>query len=124
MRAGFTLLELIFALLIFQLGVLATAGMVHMAQRILMRSHLTVRGIIEARWIADSLASGSTMGEGTRSYPWGDISWAPASDELGGVSVVAFVPALGDTVAELRAVMIPVASTVLTVGGGPEEARW
>lgn len=103
MRQGFTLLELIFGLFVFQVGLLAVAGMVFLAQQNLLRSQLTLRGLLEAERVVDSLQRGGADGEGQRSFEWGQVIWAPASDEVGGVEVKVFAPAVVDTVVELRA---------------------
>ena len=46
---GYSLVELIFALLIFQVGVLGVAGMILTAQQSLTRAQLILRGTLEAR---------------------------------------------------------------------------
>ena len=56
MRRGFSLVELLLALLLLQVGILATAGMVLLSQQNFRRAELTLRGLLEAGWIADSLA--------------------------------------------------------------------
>jgi len=113
--------ELVLALLVFQVGLLATAGMILLAQRNLLRAELTVRGILEAGLVADSLERMGEIGSGLRPYLWGEVSWAPASDEIGGLTVVAFSTLLGDTLVAFRA-LIPRQDSVtlsgrLTAGG-------
>jgi prepilin-type N-terminal cleavage/methylation domain-containing protein len=104
MRSGFSLIELVIALVIFQVGLLATAGMVVLAQRNLLRAEITVRGVLAAGWVADSLERVNDPGQGRRAHPWGEVSWLPADDEIGGVLVAVFSPLLGDTLVRLRAV--------------------
>ncbi|MFH1765748.1 MAG: hypothetical protein ABIF09_16285, partial [Gemmatimonadota bacterium] len=95
----------VLALLVFQVGLLATAGMVLLAQQNLLRAELTVRGILAADLVADSLEEEGEVGSGRRPYIWGEVSWAPASDEIGGLTVVAFSTLLGDTLVEFRALI-------------------
>jgi len=106
-RMGFSLVEVIFALLLFQVGLLGTAGMIFMAQQNLLRAELTVRGILEAGIMVDSLERGGELTTGERRYLWGEVSWAPSSDEIGGVIVHAISTRLGDTLVVLRALIPP-----------------
>ena len=105
MREGFSLVELVLALVVFQVGLLATAGMVFLAQQNLLRAEVTGRGILEADLVADSLEDIGEAGSGRRPYLWGEVSWAPASDQIGGLNVVAFSTLLGDTVVAFRALI-------------------
>ncbi len=114
MTRGFSLTELLVALVVFQVGLLGVAGMVLTAQRNLTRAELTVRGVLEAQLMADSVRDGGGEGSGRAVHPWGEVSWAPAPGIPGGVRAVAFSNHGGDTVA------------VVTVwprpgGGGAEE---
>ena len=121
MKSGFSLVELVLALLVFQVGLLATAGMILLAQRNLLRAELTVRGILEAGLVADSLERMGEIGSGLRPYPWGEVSWAPASDEIGGLTVAAFSTLLGDTLVAFRALIPRQDSVALSgrlIGGG------
>ncbi len=99
MRGGFSLVELLLALLIFQVGILATAGMVLVSQRNFRRAELTLRGLLEAGWVADSLASAGVEGSGSHTYSWGEIAWAPLSGPGSGLRVSAWSPLEGDTLA-------------------------
>ncbi len=103
MKKGFSLVELVFALLVLQVGLLATAGLVFLAQESMLRAELTVRGVIEARRVADSLARSGDGGSGTLAYPWGEVSWPLPPDGLGGVRVVAVSAERGDTLGRARA---------------------
>jgi len=103
MKNGFSLVELVLALVLFQVGILATAGMVLLAQRNLLRAEVIMKGIFEADLVADSLGRSGENGSGRRRYSWGEVSWTPTSDQLGGLTVVAFSFLLGDTLVALRA---------------------
>lgn len=97
---GYSLLELIFALLIFQVGILGVAGMILTAQQSLTRAQLILRGTLEARMTGDSLLteSGGESGEAVR--PWGALAWTRG--ETGELKVVAVTAGGGDTLAVLR----------------------
>jgi type II secretory pathway pseudopilin PulG len=99
MRRGFSLVELLLALLLFQVGLLATAGMVFLSQQNFRRAELTLRGMLEAGWIADSLARAGEGEAGTASFPWGEIRWSPASSPVPSIRVSAWSPLEGDTLA-------------------------
>ena len=118
MRGGFSLVELVLALLIFQIGLLATAGMVFLAQRSLLRAELTVRATLASDLVADSLEEVGESSAGRREYPWGEITWTPASDEIGGLFVLASSSLIGDTLVTLRALTPREPS-----GGGGEGLR-
>ena len=96
---GFSLVELLFALLVFQVGVLGVAGMVLMAQQNLMRAEITARGVLEAQLAADSVRDAGSGGSGSATHAWGQVSWGPAPDVPGGVRAVAVSNHGGDTVA-------------------------
>jgi hypothetical protein len=105
MKTGFSLVELVLALLVFQIGLLATAGMVLLAQRSLLRAELTVRATLASDLVADSLEEVGEASTGRRGYAWGEIAWTPASDEIGGLLVFASSTLLGDTLVTLRALI-------------------
>jgi prepilin-type N-terminal cleavage/methylation domain-containing protein len=105
MRRGFSLVEVLVALLLFQVGILATASMALLAQRHLTRAELTLRGTLEARWIADSLLSQGGEGPekpGTASFSWGEVRWFPVTLGRRGLRVVATRRGSRDTLAVLH----------------------
>ncbi|MGW8267741.1 MAG: hypothetical protein ACWGSQ_15355 [Longimicrobiales bacterium] len=97
---GFSLLELILALLIFQVGILGVAGMVLTAQRTLTRAHLVLRGTLEGRELADSLLAEGTEGAGEMVRPWGGLAWTNEGPQ--GLKLVATTRGGRDTLAILR----------------------
>ena len=121
MKRGFSLVELVLALLIFQVGILATAGLILTSQRDLVRAELTLIGTLEADLVADSIERFSEPSSGSRRYLWGEVSWSPMVDEIGGLSVVAFSTLLGDTLISLRA--LPPGDDSLSVRGIPASPR-
>ena len=98
-RRGFSLIELLVALVIFLVGLLGVAGLVVMAQRTLTRSDLILRGTLAAWRVGDSLATSEERGSGELSRGWGLVSWGPG--EGGSVRIVATGRAPGDTLATL-----------------------
>lgn len=83
--AGYSLAELVVALALFQVGLLAVAGWVLLAQEVLLEAELTQRAALEAEALADSLVRGRVGGEGRVSKGWGELLW---EGEGGGGSLV------------------------------------
>jgi type II secretory pathway pseudopilin PulG len=104
MKRGFSLVELTIALVLLQVGILATAGMILQAQRDLTRAELVVRGVLDAQRVGDSLLAlggEGPPGRGTVSTLWGEVAWSPANPGSGGVRLVARRLDEGDTLAVL-----------------------
>lgn len=122
---GFSLAELLVALVIFQVGLLAVAGMVFLAQQNLARAELRTRAYLEAKWVADSMGLETAGGSGRLGRPWGEVRWAPFSEGPGGTRVVALGPGGEDTLASL-VVWAPPPDTILwgPDGFGGEETSW
>lgn len=74
-RTGFSLAELLVALVILQVGLLAVAGWVLLAQEALLEAELTQRAVLEAEVLADSLLRVGAEGEGRVSRGWGELFW-------------------------------------------------
>jgi Tfp pilus assembly protein PilV len=120
---GYSLVELIFALLIFQVGVLGVAGMILTAQQSLTRAQLILRGTLEARMTGDSLLAEGVEGSGESVRPWGALAWTRGG--TGELKVVAVTAGGGDTLAVLR-IWPPVRDAMVeldseTPAGGGEE---
>ena len=96
---GYSLVELVVALVIFQIGLLGVAGMVLTAQKTLARAQLIMRGTLEASRVGDSLLAGEGEGRGELDRAWGLISWAP--DREGTLRVVALAGNGSDTLSNL-----------------------
>lgn len=119
---GFSLVELVLALLIFQIGILGVAGMVLTAQRTLTRAHLLLRGTLEGRKLADSLLVDGAEEAGEVARPWGGLAWTNEGSR--GLKVVATTMGGRDTLVVIR-VWPPAGSRVaaydsLAVSGGGE----
>jgi hypothetical protein len=101
MNRGFSLVEVVLGLLILQVGILATFGMILLAQRSFQRAEVTLRGVLEAGWIADSLFLSGSPGDGFLGFPWGDIHWSEDSAPVPGLRFHVWSPAQGDTLVSL-----------------------
>jgi prepilin-type N-terminal cleavage/methylation domain-containing protein len=98
-RRGFTLVEFVVALAIFEVVLLGVAGLLRISLRSQARSLLLEQVAWEVGGLADSLAGVATAGSGVRDYPWGEIRWdgglVTARDSVGAVLVSAPIPAAG-----------------------------
>jgi len=120
MREGFSFLELIVALLVLELGVLAVAGNILLAQRNMARAELTLRGVLEAAWIGDSLSvreGAGAGGSGSREFSWGSVEWDRADLGIGGLHLAAIRRRGEDTLAVLF-LWPPLPDTLLFGPGG------
>ena len=98
------MVEVIFGLVILELGILAAFGMVLISQRSLHRAEVTLRGVLEAGWIADSLFQSGAHGSGSVRHPWGEVSWSQASTPIPALRFTVWSPAQADTVFRFIAV--------------------
>ncbi len=80
MRAGFTLVEVVVALLVLEVGILGAVGTLLLASRTLTRAEAVERGVLETESVLDSLERGAFSGPGVRDGEEGATSWALASD--------------------------------------------
>ncbi len=123
MRQGFSFLELIVALLVLELGILAVAGTILLAQRNMSRAELTLRGVLEAGWIGDSISGregAEAGGSGSREYSWGSVEWDRADLGIGGLQLVATGRGGEDTLAVVF-LWPPVPGTLLFGEGEVQE---
>ena len=124
MNRGFSLVEVVLALLLLQVGVLATVGMVLLSQRNFRRAELTLRGVLEAVWVADSLSGSGSGGPGATLRPWGEVSWVDASTPVKGLRVSAVSSLEADTLATVLALPPLRVSPLLWPGAVSQEERW
>jgi prepilin-type N-terminal cleavage/methylation domain-containing protein len=99
MTRGFTLIEVVVALVLLEIGVLGVVGTLLLATRTLTEAELTTRAAARAALVADSLETHGFVGPGADSFPWGVVRWADAAGA--GPAVVVATDALGDTLARL-----------------------
>jgi type II secretory pathway pseudopilin PulG len=85
MRDGFTLLEVVVALLLLELAVVAAVGTLVVASHSLAEAEHLERAILEAEGVLDSLAGAQDVVDGARAYAGGTVEW---SVDIGGGLVV------------------------------------
>lgn len=82
-RAGFTLTEVILALLVLEIGLLAVAGLVSLSHRTLNRAVRVERAVAAMQAVTDSLARLGTVDEGESSRFGPTIRWRQEGGEHG-----------------------------------------
>jgi type II secretory pathway pseudopilin PulG len=75
MRAGFTLMEVVVALMLMELAVLAAAGTLVLASRSMAEAEHLERAVMEAEGVLDSLSGVVAPTGGSRPYAGGGIDW-------------------------------------------------
>lgn len=98
-RGGFSLLELVIALVIFQVGLLGVAAMALMGQESMRRARLIMRGTVEATRVGDSILAAGGDARGQTFRPWGSLAWEETGD--GAVRITALAENDQDTLAVL-----------------------
>jgi hypothetical protein len=104
--AGFTLVEVLVALVVVEVGLLGVLGSLILAARTLSRAELLERGTAEVHRAYDSLALGAVAGEGEREAPLGWLRWEVGA---GGEAFVTFEFPRDSAIARLEG-RVPVAS--------------
>lgn len=104
MRRGFTLLEVIIALLVLELVAMGGVGLLVLASSTLARAERLERAVALTEGVLDSLAGTSMRADGAASYGAGEVLWSLAPD--GVASLIATGP-LGDTLFQIGAVLPP-----------------
>ena len=85
--AGFTLVEVLMALVVVEVGLLGVLGSLILAAQTLSRAELLERGTAEVHRVYDSLSYGALAGEGEREAPPGWLRWRVGA---GGEAFVTF----------------------------------
>lgn len=104
MRRGFTLLEVVIALLVLELVAMGAVGLLVLASSTLARAEQLERAVALTEGMLDSLAQTRVRADGAASYGPGEVRWSLAPD--GVASLIATGP-LGDTLFEVGAVLPP-----------------
>ncbi len=102
MRSGFTLLEVVVALLVLELAVVGVVGTLVIASSTQVRAESLERAVARAEGILDSLQRASGAGSGVRSYGTGEVRWSV--DETGEV-VLRALEQRGNLLFEVRSVL-------------------
>jgi Tfp pilus assembly protein PilV len=76
MRTGFTLLEVVLALLVLEIGVLGVAGTLLLASTTLTRAETLERAVARAEGVLDSLRSDGAPGLGGAPFAAGEVVWS------------------------------------------------
>ena len=79
-RRGFTLIEVMVALVILEVGLLGVVGTLVLASRTLARASLLERSVGQVESVLDSLAESRTSGMGELAAQGGVLSWTVALD--------------------------------------------
>lgn len=88
MTKGFTLIELVVAALLLEIGMVGVMGLLLLAHRAAAEARRWEEATATAAWVADSLAfAGAASGEARRAEPWGTLRWRVGGD--GGLVVEA-----------------------------------
>lgn len=99
MSRGFTLIEVVVALVLLEIGVLGVVGTLLLATRTLTEAELTTRAAASAAQVADSLEAHGFAGPGASAFAGGAVRWEAAVGV--GLAVVVATDARGDTLARL-----------------------
>lgn len=99
MSRGFTLIEVVVALVLLEIGVLGVVGTLLLATRTLTEAELTTRATMSAAQVVDSLEAHGFGGPDVVAFPGGVVRWEAAVGT--GIAVVVATDALGDTLARL-----------------------
>ena len=101
---GFTLLEVVVALLVLEIAVIGAVGTLVLAAATLGRAERLERAAARAEGVLDSLARASAPSDGAASYRAGQLRWT--AGPAGEVRLVATGPT-GDTLLEVASILPP-----------------
>ncbi len=79
-RVGFSLVEVLVALVVFEVGVLGVLAMTLQAQRTFLAAAALESGSRAAEWVADSLSFAGWGGPGSVEIEEGSILWTREAD--------------------------------------------
>lgn len=75
MSRGFTLVEVLVALIVLEVSVVGVFGTLALASATLTRAEILERAVARTEGVLDSLRRGSEPGRGERSFGSGDVLW-------------------------------------------------
>jgi type II secretory pathway pseudopilin PulG len=85
MSRGFTLLEVVIALLLIEVAVVAAVGTLTMASRVLGEAERIERAVAAAEGTLDSLGGVAYPESGTRTFDGGTLQWSMETERVVGV---------------------------------------
>jgi hypothetical protein len=80
MRSGFTVIEVVVALVVLEVGLLGTMGILTEASRVSRRAATLELGIAALEGVADSLLAVGWGGDGGLSMDEGELQWVTTPD--------------------------------------------
>lgn len=78
-RAGFSLVEVLVAVAVLEVGLLGAVGTLVLAERLLTRAERVHEAVLAAGELADSLHA--VEGSGVRAHRWGRLAWSETGIE-------------------------------------------
>lgn len=82
MKKGFSLVEVIVAMTLLSVGMLAIAGTAFMAARMQTQAQLQERMAASARSVLDSVVAYRLQGAGKASFPRYEVAWTASQSEV------------------------------------------
>jgi type II secretory pathway pseudopilin PulG len=79
-RRGFTLVEVLMAMVVLEVGCLGVAGTLLLAARTMHRAESLERAVTEAGWLYDSVSSLGDVGIGEVPVAVGRLRWSVGAD--------------------------------------------
>lgn len=104
MRRGFTLVEVVVALLLVEVVVFGGIGLLAIASSTLTAAEELERAVALAEGVLDSLSLAPARDDGAASYLGGEVRWSVGAD---GATLVAATDSRGRALFEIRAVLPP-----------------
>jgi prepilin-type N-terminal cleavage/methylation domain-containing protein len=87
-RRGFTLVEVLMAVLVLEVGFVGVAGTLLLAARTMRRAESLERAVTEAAWLYDSVSSLGDAGAGEIPAGAGRLRWSVGADRTLRVEVL------------------------------------
>ena len=98
-RSGFTLVEILVALVVLEVGLLGVVGTLWLAARTLTRAEILERGVGVMEGVYDSLSSETAPSDGWRPSPPGQVRWSVSGRD----AHLALLDGRGDTLVKVEA---------------------